>query len=262
VPGITFSNYVANDSSGILYTDFLKNTNEVDYYWINSGSDQVSCEVTAGGQTITAQATFNVKRPLAEIVAIGGTVALDQFYAFPYNHYRLHCGVPTDGYTGMSYSNTIIMPPGYTGQTNVEWVQKVTLLGRVHANGVWYQKNVNVTPQALDTAYPYNVVANIQEATDSPASQILDGFDGVSYSEDFTMWLMFKPDNNTAQWVPLGKVSWHWDGAGNAITNYFGKQWVLTSTNNPGNPTNTISFDHPQWNWNETNTSVFTWQRQ
>jgi len=261
VPGMTFSNYVANDFSGKLYTDFTTANSNVVFYWLDGANNRtVQCTATMKGSPVTAQAAFNVLRPRAQITATGGTVALDQFFSFPYNNFRLHCGILNVDYAGMLYSASVTLPPGYTGQTNLEWVQKVSALGRVHAtNGVWYRWDVNVTPQALDTSYPFNDTPNDPKPWDAPASQVLGSFNGVSYSEDFTMWLMFKPDGDNAQWVPLRKVNWHWDGAGSLVTNGLAVNWVLTNTNNPGNPLDTISFDHPQWDWNANNTNHFRW---
>jgi hypothetical protein len=262
VPGITFSNYVADDLTGILYTDFLTTQSNVAFYWVNSGIQQVQCEATVNGKTIIGYATFNVQRPLASITATGGTVALDQFYSFPYtSSFRLHCGILATNYYGMTYFCTVRMPSSYTGNTNLEWIQEVTYTNLVHStNGFWYKKTI--TPFCLDTDYPYNDIANAESENDSPASQILDGFDAVNYSENFTMWLMFKPDGANSQWIPLRKVSWAWGGAGNLVTNGFAINWVQTSTNNPGNPTDAVSFDHPQWYWNAANTNVFYWRQQ
>jgi len=259
VPGITFSNYSANDSSGKLYMDFPTKNSNVVFYWISGGIKQVQCSATFNGQIHTAQATFNVSRPMAQITTTGGTVALDNLYSFPYDRDRLHCGVLNASYVGMLFVPSVTMPDNYTGHTNLEWIQEVTYFAHLRlTNGVSMYEDVS--PMSLDTSCPYGFDANPPNTDDSPASQSLAGFDQVSYSDDFTMWLMFKPDGDTAQWVPLRKVNWHWDGAGSLVTTGFEKNWVLTSTNNPGNPMDRISFDHPQWDWNANDTNHFRWK--
>lgn len=254
VPGYAISNYVvaADASSAMAVTNFPLNNSNVVFYWVDGATNRVvQCSAMVQGKTITAQATFNVLRPTAEITATGGTVGLDNFYSFPYNTVRLHCGVPSVGYVGMLFVPSVTMPTNYSGHTNLEWIQEVTYLGRVClTNGICAHKNVS--PLSLDTSCPYGFNANPPNTDDSPTSQNLAGFDQVSYSEDFTMWLMFMPDGG--QWVPLRKVNWHWDGAGSLGTN-----WVLTSSHDPGNPSDTNSFDHPQWDWNAADTNHFQW---
>ena len=59
---------------------------------------------------------------------------------------------------------------------------------------------------------------------------------------------MYRPSGG--EWVPLQKVTWHWGGAGNTVTNGNNVTWVLTSTNSPGNLTGVNTTTHPAWSGN------------
>ncbi|MGO9586631.1 MAG: hypothetical protein ACLP2Y_10595 [Limisphaerales bacterium] len=186
VPGITFSNYAADALSGVLYTNFPTNHQDVVFYWADGASNRViQCSATVNGQTVTAKTTFNVLRPTAKIIATGGTVALNQDY---YADTTLHCGLPQVGSVGMLFSNTVAAPTGYSGNIYLEWVQKVSsLLRRVQTNdypAIWYREQAtNVLDVSysygFDSAYPYPCT------TDSPHSLGLSSYQAVSYSDSF-----------------------------------------------------------------------------
>jgi hypothetical protein len=74
----------------------------------------------------------------------------------------------------------------------------------------------------------------------------LGNYIGVDYSDSFDMYLMYQP--NGGKWVPLQKVSWHWDGAGS----WNGTNWVMTSHHDPGSPLGSDKTTHPTWTGNYT----------
>jgi len=252
VPGMTFLNYVADAQSGVLYTNIYTNLQNVVFYWADGASNRViQCSAKVNGQTVTATTTFNVLRPTAKITTTGGTVALD----LGTNSYTtLHCGLPQAGFVGMLFSNTVVAPPGYSGNINLEWVQKISsLLRRVQTDDtppVWYRRQAT---DVLDVQYPYQLASPDSCTSDSPNSQELSPYQAVSYSDSFEMWLMFKPDGG--QWVPLRKVSWHWDGAGSK----YGITWTLDSHTDPGNPIDTDTTTYPLWTDNINN---HPWQKE
>jgi hypothetical protein len=255
VPGITFSDYVASAESAVLYTDFLKTTNQVNYYWVDGGSKQVSCDVTVAGETLKAQATFNVLRPTAQIITTGGQVSLDTSNDAGL---RLHCGV-VFAQVGILFDVTnLSVPSQFAGNTNITWIQMAIAQNRQEQTdaGAWYQKrgtNLCDGGVALGSPFPYGFDDTFRYpiTTDSPQSRNLADKIAVNYSDTFDMWLMYQP--NGGKWVPLQKVTWHWDGVGN----WNGTNWVMTSHTDPGNPSGSDTTVHPTWTGNNDD---LTWQ--
>lgn len=113
-------------------------------------------------------------------------------------------------------------------------------------------KSRTLTPRALairikasicDTSCPFGFGETFvyPYTWDAPKSRSLGSHIGVDYSDSFDMYLMFQP--NGGKWVPLQKVSWHWDGAGN----WNGTNWVMTSHHDPGSPSGSDTTTHPTW---------------
>jgi hypothetical protein len=256
IPGMTFSNYAATPSSAVLYTNYSKTNSGVDYYWTDAANNrQVRGNVKAAGQSLSAQTTFNVLRPTAQIITTGGNVALDYYHL---GATRLHCG-DADATVGMLFNVTnFSVPSQFAGNTNINWFQVATSQTRREqaSSGTWYQQlgtNLCDGGTALGSEFPYGFDPSFiyPRTSDSPKSRSLANYIGVSYSDSFDMWLMYKP--NGGQWVPLQKVSWHWDGAGN----WNGTNWVMTSHTDPGNHSGTDTTTHPIWTGN---TDDLQWQ--
>jgi hypothetical protein len=271
VPGITFSDYVATASSAVLYTNFPTGNSNVVFYWADGASNRVvQCSATVQGKTITAQAMFNVLRPTGQITAFTGTVAVDANYNNGQaSFFALHFGTAslTPGIAGILFTNQVTMPPGNNynyGNTSstVEWIQEVNSSSRQFqtntTGGAWYERQIALeTNSVLDTGYPYRGSISPSEAIDAPAEPLDNSTNSVwktvSTSDNFTMWLMFKPAGG--QWVPLRSVTWTW--AGTAILNAVptnGNYWSLTgSSNGNATPNDSDSTTYPQWNDNITN---------
>jgi hypothetical protein len=248
VPGYAISNYVvaADTSSAMVITNFPTSNTNVTFYWVDGASNRiVQCSATVNGKTITGQAAFNVLRPTDTVQAKSGIVTIDGIYGEP----TLRFGVNIAGLTGMGFSNSITMPNGYTGNTNIQWVQEgISFLETEETNdgsGIWYSTG-QPTNNVLDTFYPYPP-DSASTASDSPHSRGLNNYIAVTCSGHFNMWLMFKPDGG--QWVPLRSVNWSWSGTG---TNDFGL-WVLSSHTNSINPSDINTSTYPVWTQNLTN---------
>jgi hypothetical protein len=167
---------------------------------------------------------------------------------------RLHCG-DVDDVVGMYFTVTNLsfpFPPQFANDTNINWFQVVNSQNRQlqFSSGQWYQTyGTNVCDGGVSpfTTYPYGF--DLYPATsDSPQSTNLVDCIGVNYSDNFEMYLMYRP--NGGEWVPLQKINWQWSGADHTVTNGNNVTWVLTSTNNPGNPSAGNTTTHPSWNGN------------
>ena len=273
IPGYAISNYVvaADASSAKVVTNFPLNNSNVVFYWVDGATNRVvQCSAMVQGKTITAQATFNVLRPTGQITAFTGTVAVDANYNNGQaSFFALHYGTAslTPGIAGILFTNQVMMPPGNNynyGNTNsiVEWVQEVNSSSRQFqtntTGGAWYERQIALeTNSVLDTGYPYPGSVSPSEAIDAPAESLDNSTNSVwktvSTSDNFTMWLMFKPAGG--QRVPLRSITWTW--AGTAILNAVptnGNYWSLTGSSN-GNvtPNDSDSTTYPQWNDNIVN---------
>ena len=205
---------------------------------------------------MTGQAWFRVVKPTAQIITSGGTVALDFYQSAT----RLHCG-DTDptGTVGILFGVTnFSVPPEFAGNTNINWFQVATSqLRREQArSGTWYRKqgtNLCDGGVAFGTTFPYGFDLGFVYpiTTDSPMSTNLANFIGVNFSDTYDMYLMYQP--NGGKWVPLQKVTWHWDGAGS----WNGTNWVLISHTDPGSPLGSDTTSHPKWTGN---TGDLQWQ--
>jgi hypothetical protein len=251
IPGFAISNYVADDSSGVVITNFPTTTNDVAFYWVDGGSKQVQCSATAAGQTFTAQTTFNVLKPLAKVTAtIISPITLDYVDGPP----TLHFGSAEPGtQPGILFSNSIAIPAEYTGNTNYtfEWIQKVNYLKeRLQTNdasGAWYSLQAS---NVLDSQYPYpSPDARFSDfcTSDSPESDTLDTYTNISFTNNFTMWLMFQPSGGVM--VPVRTVNWSWNatGAFNGVTGN------VISSNSVANPDSDAIGNYPIWTDNVTN---------
>jgi hypothetical protein len=245
VPGFAISNYVADGSSGIVYSNFTTTSSNVNFVWVDDGSNRVvQCSATVNGLKITGKTTFNVLKPTATITTHTTSVNVDTFLGY------LGFYDPNTFAEGIAFTNTMTIPSGFSG-TN-EWVQIVLnpYRARLDTNSVWWVFTENGAAPYLDTSYPYTnrfgITANI--AYDSPSSPLLNGYSEIIATNSFKMWLMFKPTGG--QWVPLRTVTWNWSGT--AILS--GSNWTLISPSWSTNPPDAdAGATFPQWNSNVQN---------
>lgn len=232
VPGNRIANYVANNTIGAVTPLTNLTNNTVNFYWVDGGDGrQVIYSGTANGRAFTRKATFNVKRPTAQITTSTGLVNVDNLAL------KLRYG--TFQTPGITFSSTLTMPAGFSGGRR-QWVQTASPLRRRRLNnGVWQRW----TGAGLDTQYPYW----IGDATnDTPETPLENTFLEVSVNDGFEMWLMYQPDLTGAIWVPLRKLTWSWSGAASRGS---GDIWTLNSSGKTVTPAvDTTTF--PIWTRN------------
>jgi len=208
IPGNPIANYAVNftcetcATSGTVTQLSSLNSSSETFYWYTGGDNrQVQYSATINGQQYSATATFNVKRPTAQVLATTpGSVAADQADGF----WALHFGVPGLGNAhGINFSiQSLTIPTGFSGTT--EWVQLVTNSTRTAQLNTGPQQTLQGS--GLDTLYPYDTG---NSTDDSPAQGLdCDHYSAYTVNDQFTMWLMFKPSTTGAIYVPLRKVDW------------------------------------------------------
>jgi len=209
----------------------------VSFCWVDGGDGrQVQYTATIGGQPYSANATFNVKRPTAQVTSTTGTVAVSSAWGYLALHYG------TSATPGITFSRSITIPSGFSGTT--QWVQLVssTLRRRKLNNGVWQRLQGT---GVLDTTYPYSANSS---TVDSPDTPLTSDYVEKTVQDSFKMWLMFMPSGSGSIWVPLRSVNWSWSGSASRS----GTVWTLTSSSNTINPSDADSTTHPTWTSNVT----------
>ena len=187
-------------------------------------------------------------RPQARIVTTTTSALVATNSGYP----RLTFGTTVQTNTvGINFNATLSLPPGFVGDT--EWVQVVTVeqATRQRASDLKYDHHNGF---GLDTQFPYpnDPPSNPLHTDDTPDWNLTNGY--IEYnvlSQDFEMWLLFRPAGDPTHWVPLRAVNWGWGGS---ATNT-GGVWLLEagSGTNTVNPTDFDTLVYPQWTNNITN---------
>jgi alpha-tubulin suppressor-like RCC1 family protein len=240
VPGYAISNFIYNADSGIVYSNFPTTNSAAVFYWVDGATNRVlQCSARIGGVTISGQAVFNVLRPRATISAATTSVNVNDSTTYIA---LIFDTLTTDGIT---FSNSIIVPPGFSG-SNL-WIQvsffKVRQLQ--DTNLTWHVQTESGMPPYGDAPIPYQTFFD-GNPVDAPGMRLplgpgyLQGFAG----NNFGMWMMFQPSNGIP--VPLRIVNWFWSGT---ATNGSGGWTLLTGTNSV-NPSDSDTETFPTWNSN------------
>ncbi len=240
MPGTRVANFVGSASTGTLTQLSNLNVTPLTFYWADGGDNrQVTLGCRIGTTQFDKSATFNVKRPTASVTTSTGTVALDLASG---GTFSLHFGVlSTSGTPGITFSRSITLPTGFTGDT--QWVQVVdsTLRTKTPNGG----NMLTLQGSGLDTTYPYAVGSSTEGSPRSGISPC--DFSSISVSDSYTMWLMFRPTGTNAIWVPLRQVNWSWSGQGGRFTTC---GWILSSSSHSTNPADQNSTTFPTWTSN------------
>lgn len=251
------SNQPCADCSVNYWTNSAKLTNETTSAWWISGSYNPPATYTArltetltlsNGSTLvlSAKGLFRMYRPQATISAITTRVTV--------TNNTIWFGVPGFG-DGITFDHTLAIPTNSSGSvfagTN-EWVQvNYNTLGvyqDIHSTN--YVRVQNGPAPFGDYPIPYtNLFADVETGkfipVDSPRSPLpATGFVRVEISDDFKMWMMFKPTGGNS--VPLNVVSWQWQGV---ATNSGSGTWGLATspTNHTMDPVGVPTEVYPLW---------------
>ena len=163
-------------------------SSQVVFYWVDGGLNTVSCTVMAQGQPISADATFNVKKPSATLSAtiLGPVQVFGNELLF---------GAPP--FPGISFWTLQPDTPG-----NWRYIQTGHQLFRYQnaADGKWARSEGS----GLDGNYPSKLTQ------DQPGTGLPQGCTKVIADGSFTTYLAFSPSGGI--YVPIRQIHWDWNG--------------------------------------------------
>jgi hypothetical protein len=216
---------------------------EVTFFFTDEGESEVTYRTQAGGQDVTAKVKFKVKKPAFDLQAdaqesntygplelgepnpsteccVGA--ASDEERRLIQNCLEAKKGMATNPIDKSYYENhcpvglqmngiTFTASPLDDTRGKVQFVQLVSRVEtRQSASG---GSQTQSTPQGLDGCYPFPQRVEYQ-AFDMPGfSKPDDGSVRLAKNFTYTMYLMFKPEGDENEWVPLKVLDWSWAGA-------------------------------------------------
>jgi len=224
----------------------------VEFYWHDGGDGrQVHYSITIGEDTLDCVATFDVKRPQAEVTTVTRSVEVNEDPNSAEWFLALRFGTPEQGgEPGIEFHGTVTMPNGFSGETCYCQLYNQNHRLRLEQPLSPWQEAVG---EGLDNDFPYKrlhwsvAIDPTPETDDTPALELTDGADLGEVSDSATMWLMFKPEGDDSIWVPLRRVDWWWQGR--ALKQADGT-WELDWGANSIEPEDADTTSYPTWTYN------------
>jgi len=236
VPGTTVGGYNASVTSGATVpTNFSQPSTT--YYWVDAGNSRTvtfTLNLTDGLAIYqsTATVTFDVSGPTAvtgsasttQSVLGGSPIALE-FGNYPTTH-------------GFDLSVSATAPTGSTG--TISFVQLISTynIEYDHSSGAPCSFSFGT---GLDNRYPYK--SGPTTTSDSPEIPLNSNDIEAKVNFLATMYLMWTPTLTGAIPVPLGFVTWNWNG--DAVQN--SGVWSLGSNNSGSAGSFSLSTSYPTW---------------
>ncbi len=264
IPGTRIKSYTMSENlgetNGLTPSDLL--APNVAFYWIDDGTTlQVDYTVFAAGITCSASTWFTVIRPTAALLSVTTTnspavnVSTNYWTGEETNHW-MHFGNETS--PGITWTGLVATAAGGSGE--IGFIQLIQEEGRsVESNGTaWVLSSSNQfvldgTPPAIlydDGPEAHKSIgdsdAEYIDSNDTPGIN-LDSpeYDLVSadISNNFRVYLMYRPTGIDSIWVTLRKMEWYWHGA---VTNNGG--WsMLPGASSSSSPSGSDSIELPTW---------------
>jgi hypothetical protein len=233
IPGVIVKDYTWNQNKAevkeIKAADKKKFT--IEFYWVD-GADgrkvEAKCVFTSTGKDInkTISATFDVKAPkLDKFDAATDVVGLKPSGSPTY----LRFGISK---AGIKWNWKVTVPGTVDGYLkDVQTIKTITKQTRSDGKKqVWTISGTKVPPThvQLDTDNPYSLPGDFHATKGFPKKVSA----GASYRDDYSLdspgnplagkrqfvhdkfkyYIMYKPDEPDAIWVPVAKAEWHWKG--------------------------------------------------
>jgi hypothetical protein len=270
IPAKAIKQYTASPSSyqtGAVQNLQANDLNQttVAFYWLDGAfsggqSKKVTFSCKVNNKTYSAEANFTVFRPKSDITTVvnpdnvpAGTELINIYTPGPIFGFGKGNLAPPRGieFTSANFE----MPAGFTGLShNLSWLQKIsgTTINRQANDGKWK----DCTGNGLDSEFTYqNANAKTTPADDAPAVELFSSEKRVIVSDNFEMYLMFKPDGQDSIYVPLRRVLWQWGGSANRDTTT--DAWSVSTRNYPSISNQEVS-DEPVWTQVITSTASLT----
>lgn len=249
VPGIRIRDYSTSTNQGVV--NELTNTDlgqtAIIFYWVDGGEGrQVQYSVSVNGQSFTARATFNVKRPTSQITTSTGSIAVRAEAP----DCVLRFGNPTN--VGIGFRESTTIPSSFNGDTL--WVQIASPVRREKRNDgtCWQLTGPGLDILSTSTDWWYSIDSVTE---DNPGAFLEDNNTEEIVDDSFEMWLMFKPDLPDSRWIPLRKITWGWSAIVRKTGTSCPGGWTIIS-NNKKPVVVSNSTQHPQWT-GQANTNRF-----
>jgi len=230
----------------------------LEFYWTGGESGEVRYRATVDGTSVSSRAGFTVRTPEVDvrITAKPGSTFKE----------KLDKGAPLDprecwvtpAYTsgdsaGLQYDGIESMaePKNQDVKGEFQWVQLI------RSEEAYYKDSSGGTARysisdALDICYPHQAGPRAYDAPAIivPAEKDREELVFVRKDQQSRSFLMFKPEGQGNEWVPLYSVDWQWQGA----LQYYEalKKWEIepSGTQGPGNPQPQKTDSYPEWEKN------------
>jgi hypothetical protein len=205
---------------------------------------------SASGQSVSAEARFNVIRPTIDFAgSINGSVALDTNYIVAPGILCLHFGGSiNNGTTNFGINCTASNPNlgGYDTNSNAGFFVVQVITSSVTTITKTDGSTLTINTNGLDNYYPAKNLGTGNGTVFSDAPGI-GGFPTnyiqISRSENFKTVLMFLADEPEVIPVPMKEIDWNWSGS----ISFTNNEWFLTSSNAAITANNQDTLSFPTW---------------
>jgi hypothetical protein len=233
---------------------------EVTFYWTDEGKGKVTYEATANNQQLNAETEFNIKKPNYRIIVKAAEKSsikeYEKFKPLSKNTCWVTAGPDIPGGTYIIYDGIKFTPEPLDGiEGKTQWVQILE-----DDQFYWiYQGGVKEKCQlieVLDRCYPYPAQGVVAEDTPglhigkAGKPNVREGTDDLLLSAGKTqqnrMYLMFKPEGENSEWIPLKVIRWTWDGR--VGWDDYTEEWkIFEGKVAPENPEAEDTNEYPEW---------------
>ena len=246
------SGRVVNLESGDFKAESLE------FYWTGGESGEVRYRATVGDSPVSGRAGFTIRKPEVDVrvTAKPGSTFKD----------KLDKGAPlvsrecwvTSAYTsgdsaGLQYDGIELLaePKDQDIKGEFQWVQLIRSEEAYYKDSSGGSARYTVS-DALDICYPHQAGTRAYDAPAIivPAEKAREELVFVRKDQQCRSFLMFKPQGEASEWVPLYSVDWQWQGA----LQYYesAKKWEIetSGTHGAGNPQPEKTDSYPEWEKN------------
>ncbi len=252
------------------------NTQELEFYWVDGGTGKVKYLTRPGGQEISTEAHFEIRKPNYKVTVKasketeikkperGEELNPNECWgegahgAAGSNDLWLQCG-------GISFKAENLDQGEINGKE--QWVQIIKKESYFSKYDDGNRISSEIT-DALDLCYP---TWSGPRAGDAPAIPLekngerlkLEHKVGGTYTElvytgktqTNCLYLMFKPDSDESEWVPIKVVDWEWIGNAGYYTS---TGWQKHDCKiNPAEPKAEDTAEYPEWDKNSGDESQY-----